>query len=76
MVSSCENVTAGSSGEDICDMLEGTGVGLSTFLEQIRGPLGKFIATLALIGAIVGIVVAVAVVVKNAASSGTGRGRR
>jgi len=50
---------------EICDLLSETGTGIGEFAEGARQPLGKFILFLALIGAIVGLVVAVIFVIKK-----------
>ena len=69
MATTCAELETTSAGRDLCDLLDGSGAGLGSFLDNIRGPLAKFIAVLALIGAIVAIVIGVGVVIKKTASA-------
>ena len=50
---------------EICSLLEESGTGLGIFLEAIRNPIVKFVLAIALIGGIIGIFVAVALLIKK-----------
>ena len=50
---------------EICDLLEESGTGLGIFLDAVRNPIVKFVLAVALIGGIVGIFVAVALLIKS-----------
>jgi len=49
----------------VCDILDESGIGLGNFLENIRSPVVKIIAVLAIVIAIIGFVVAISGGFKN-----------
>ena len=65
-MANCTLVESGTTGREVCDLLDGAGNGLGLFVEAIKSPLTGFIFVLALIAATVAVVVAVAGLVRSA----------
>jgi hypothetical protein len=65
----CESLTAGSSGEEICSLLNGVGNGVGVLLSELDGPAAVFFILLAAVAGAVAIFFAIAARVR----SGTAR---
>ena len=69
MAAQCDHLTADSTGEEVCQLLNGAGNGLGVFVDAIKSPVTGFIFVLAIIAAAVGVVAGVAVLIKKAMSN-------
>ncbi len=64
MVSECPQ----NSTLEVCDLLSESGIGIGTFIEELRSPLGQFILVFAVIAGIAGLISGFIFLIRRTAS--------
>jgi hypothetical protein len=76
MAANCSNVAAGSSGEEICGLLDGVGQGVGALLSALGSPLAVFILVLGVAAGVGLMITAIAGKVRSGTAGSTKTGTR